>query len=94
MRVLNRLESEIEQSVVDWWQRQGGMVLKLNVIGRKGWPDRMFLDYNGRAIFIEFKRPAEKSRALQAHIHKLLKSRGFQVYVCDNAGDAKKILGS
>jgi hypothetical protein len=89
MRVL---EKKTEQDIVDWWEAQDGVVIKLNLHGRRGWPDRLFLDYGPRAVFIEFKQVGEDARPLQEYIHRLLMKRGFEVYVADTFERAKQYL--
>jgi len=86
------LEKKTEQDVIDWWVKHGGMHCKLNLLGRRGWPDRLFLPYGGKPVFIEFKRVNEQSRKLQDHIHGQLRKRGYEVNVCDSLGVATSIL--
>jgi len=87
-----RLEKEVEQEVVDWWTRRGGLQIKLNILGRRGWPDRIFFPVGGKPVLIEFKRVNENARALQAHVHGELRARGYVVYVCDRVIDGKTVL--
>jgi len=77
------LEKKIEQRVVDYAEGLGVLYLKLNLQGRRGWPDRLFL-YKGRILFIEFKAPDEEPRKLQLYIHGILRANGFEVEVVDN----------
>jgi len=86
------LEKKIEQNVVDWWEAKGGVVIKLNLHGRKGWPDRQFFPHGGKPVFIEFKQVDEKARKLQSYIHGLLKDRGYEVHVVDTIAQGKAIL--
>lgn len=72
--------------------RLGVENLKLNVQGSVGWPDRMFLVPGGRPLFIEFKRPGAKPRAVQMHIHDRLRELGYQVEVHDDIGEAVKSI--
>ena len=90
----SRLEKEIEQKVVDWWETGGGLQLKLNILGRRGWPDRAFFPYGGSIILIEFKRVGKDAEALQAHIHGELRKRGYRVFICDSVDQGKAILAS
>lgn len=92
MRLLDK-ESKVEYAVVTWWKNRGGLQLKINVQGARGWPDRLFLA-PGRPVFIEFKRVGEKGRPLQEYIHKQLQQRGYEVYVCDTYDDAIAILAA
>ena len=56
-----------------------------------GDPDRIFFKA-GKLIFVEFKRPGEKPRAIQVHVHNTLRLDGFDVFVIDNFEDFKKII--
>lgn len=78
-----RLESSIERSVVAAAKKLGVMQLKLNVCGQRGWPDRLFLVPGGHPLFIEFKRPGEAPRPLQAHVHRMMERAGYHVEVVD-----------
>ena len=62
--------------------------LKLNVLGMRGWPDRLLFWPYGNLMFIEFKRPGEEPRKLQQWIHKNLRDIGFEVQVHDDAARA------
>jgi len=64
--------------------------IKMNLQGRKGWPDRLVLWGGPNLVFIEFKRPGEEPRKLQVYIHNLLRRMGFTVLVHDNADEAFK----
>ena len=79
----SRLESEDETKVCDYATSIGFLVLKLNVIGRRGWPDRLFI-YRGKVFFIEFKRTGEKPGRLQEIIHERIRAHGVEVYVVDS----------
>jgi len=75
-------EAHVEQAVAEYATSQGCLMLKLNVIGRIGWPDRLFL-YQGRVLFVEFKRQGERPRKMQEYIHGLIRRHGFKVAVID-----------
>jgi hypothetical protein len=62
--------------------------LKMNLQGRRGWPDRLVLWSGGNMVFIEFKRPGEDPRKLQEHVHGILRRAGFAVLVHDIAKEA------
>ena len=80
-------ESKIEKDVVKWAEDNEVMVIKLNLHGRRGWPDRLFILPNGGIIWVEFKRPGEKPRKLQDYIHGKLRKYKQDVYVADRAFD-------
>lgn len=86
------LEKVTEQKVVNWWEDQGGIQIKLNLWGRRGWPDRAFFPYGGSIILIEFKRVGKDVEALQAYIHGELRKRGYRVFICDSVEQGKAIL--
>jgi hypothetical protein len=82
-RAPSDLEKVTEQTVVDYAVAHGCLVLKLNVTGRRGWPDRMFI-YKGKVFFIEFKRTGEKPSKLQEEIHARLRQHEIAVYIVDS----------
>lgn len=81
------LESKIEQDTVRWAESRFILHLKINVRGRRGWPDHLFV-YNGRCMFIEFKQPGEKPEPLQEYIINQLRSRRIPVEVHTTTGEA------
>lgn len=90
---MSKLEVKIEEKVVEYAVvKYSCMVLKLNVWGRRGWPDRLFLLPGPKMIFIEFKRASEEPRKLQEYVHGRLRALGFRVEVVDNVSDGKCII--
>lgn len=88
-----RRESTVESYLVRRVKESGGMAIKLNPIGMAGLPDRLVLLPGAKIIFVELKRPGEKPRKLQTHIHNQLRLLGFRVEVADNNEKIKMILG-
>ena len=82
-------ESSIERRFVEYVEDEGGVAIKITK--RIGYPDRLVLLPEGRKFFIEFKRPGEKPRKIQLHVHKELERLGHGVYVCDNYEEALEI---
>lgn len=78
----------VEKPVLDWCKRHGVLQRKMNGLGFRGWPDRMFLIDKVLTLFIEFKVPGGHCTELQLHIHKQLQELGYPVHVFDNAKDA------
>jgi hypothetical protein len=84
-------EADIEQKVgsrLKEWAKVHSLTvlyLKFSVLGWRGFPDRMVLASGRKIMFVEFKRPGEKPRVLQAKVHSTLSSLGFTVEVHDNA---------
>ena len=94
MPVLKQLESAIEARAVAKIKKLGVMSRKMNGMGYRGWPDRLFILPGGKSVFIEFKRPGGTLTALQAHIHEELKAKDHVVWVCSNADAAYMIIKS
>ena len=85
------LESAIEKAVAQHAKAKGVISRKLDGMGHRSWPDRMFLRH-GRVIFIEFKRKGEVPTPLQQLCHKQLTAAGFQVYIVDDIRWGKAIV--
>ena len=92
--MLIRLEADVEKKVCGYADRIKLIHIKLNVLGRRGWPDRLFLPPGGRPIFIEFKRPGENPEPLQEYRHEILRAAGYRVFVVDNYADGIAALES
>lgn len=90
---MTELERSVEDKCIQIADAAGVKSIKLNLQGRRGWPDRLFLDEYGRVWFVEFKRRGEKLRPLQDHIHRMLKRRGFRVSVITTEGGFRRRLG-
>ncbi len=86
------LEADIQArtrvKVLDWALNNdlGLMFLKLGQ--SRGWPDMMVVWEGEGVLFVEFKRPGEKPRRIQQHVHSVLRSLGFEVQVHDNIDTA------
>lgn len=85
-------ESYIELNIVDeavaagWWCR------KVQWVGRRAAPDRVFAKV-GRVVWIEFKRPGERPTLAQTRQHIEMRAAGMEVYWCDDLDVGRKILG-
>lgn len=69
-----------------------GLCVKLLSDFMIGLPDRMCLLPGKRIFFIELKTTGKKPRKIQTHVHNLIKSLGFEVYVIDSTDSMKKLL--
>ena len=72
-------------------EAQGYYVVKLILTNKPGIPDLLCLK-NGKAFFVEVKRPGEKPRPLQYHRINELKEMGFRCEVCDNSNIEEKMI--
>ncbi len=92
---IKRKERSIERAFVTWIGTiKDWYAWKFSLEGTRGLPDRIILGPGPTIFFIEFKRPGGKLTRLQEYMHKVLKDLGFNVYVCDNVAEAKKIVRS
>ena len=85
-------EKYIEQALVRWVRKQGGMCLKFVSPGMDGVPDRIILLPGGNVAFAETKAPGKKPRPLQQVRIQQLRDLGFKVYVIDNPEQIKELL--
>jgi hypothetical protein len=76
-------EAVTEKKLVAWAEAHGVLSIKLNILGRRGWPDRLFFLPGGRPYFVEVKALGEKPRPLQVHVIKQLTNLGYSVEVHD-----------
>lgn len=76
------LESVIQARIIKRMEAQGYYVIKLQLTNKNGIPDLLCLK-NGKASFIEVKRPGEKPRVLQEYRHNELRELGFDVMILD-----------
>ena len=81
---LTAKESVVEKKVSEWARKREVLVWKLNVSGRRGLPDRLFIFPSGRIVFIEFKRQGERPRKMQLYIHQKLRDRNVPIIVGDH----------
>lgn len=85
------LESSIELAVVAWAESNGFLSRKMQYVGRRGCPDRLFVGY-GQSIWMEFKRPGGRPDPLQAREHLRFEDAGVTVHVIDNVEEGIEVL--
>lgn len=78
------IQTKTRSRVLEWALANdlGLMFLKLGQ--SRGWPDMLVVWEPGGILFVEFKRPGEKPRRIQQHVHNVLRSLGFEVQVHDD----------
>lgn len=74
------LESKVQSRIIKRYEAQGWFVVKLMLTSKPGIPDLLCLK-DGKAVFIEVKRPGEKPRPLQDYRINELRRMGFDVRV-------------
>jgi len=90
--MLVRLETDLERAVCTYADKHGILHIKLNLRGRRGFPDRLFFIPGGKPLMIEFKREGEEPRRLQSYIHSQLVGLGYRVETADNTFDGFQLI--
>ena len=57
-----------------------------------GWPDDLFVTWEGAHIWVEFKRPGGEASPLQKHVHEQMRERGCIVAVVDSGEKFTAVL--
>ena len=61
------------------------LVFKINILGNRAWPDRLFVSPSGAHIWIEFKQPGEFPTRLQYNRIRQLNKRNTRAsWFCDS----------
>lgn len=81
-----RLERDLENAAVRYSHQRGVLTRKMNGLGFRGWPDRLFLLPNERVEWVEFKLPGEEPTLVQLKVHRMLRKRGHRVHVIKTWG--------
>lgn len=76
----HELESAIQARIIKRYEAEGYLVVKLSLTNKNGFPDLMLLK-DGKATFVEVKRPGQKPRPLQEYRIKELHNAGFEAFV-------------
>jgi hypothetical protein len=81
-----QLERDLEDAAVRYAHQELGFTSrKMNGLGFRAWPDRLFIWPKGnRQEYVEFKKVGEEPTVLQLQMHRLLRARGCVVHVVDN----------
>lgn len=92
-----RREASIEESCRLVAKNLGWESRKMNGLGFRDWPDRLFIPPRPvkpmrRAFWVEFKRLGEEPTPAQGKRIEDLRRRGERVYVCDNVPGFKSII--
>ena len=88
----NVLESYIEQGAIKRAKECGFICRKVQWIGRRGAPDRLFSRADTGPFFVEFKKPGGTLDPHQVREIQRLREAGFQVYVIDSLDDAYGLI--
>jgi hypothetical protein len=72
-------EKDVEKSCKDWARSRDWWVRKFKSPGNRSVPDDVFAK-NGRAVWVEFKKPGEVSTPLQVEEQNAMRAVGLEVY--------------
>ena len=72
-------------------ERQGAWVIKLGMLGGRGWPDHTIV-MKGKIIFIEYKIPGGAFQPGQKAIHRKLLQYGFPVHIITSKAEVDGVL--
>jgi hypothetical protein len=92
---LNRIEREsrLEERCVQRVEQLGGLALKLQIPGVRGFPDRTIMLPGAVIFFAEFKRlKTGRVSTQQNRWAERLRARGFPVYFVDHESQFEYIL--
>jgi hypothetical protein len=88
-------ERTIEVALVEAVQALGGICEKVQVIGKRGWPDRLCILPGGLIILAEIKRPyGGRLSPHQQQYRNKLAALGIAVAVIRNQADIDRLLSS
>ncbi|HEY6007571.1 MAG TPA: VRR-NUC domain-containing protein [Geobacteraceae bacterium] len=94
MRVLGpaELERVAENNNIAFAAKLGIENRKMNGMGKRSWPDRLFIGPNRVFFFIEYKVRGELPTPAQATLINKLRKMGHHVYVVDDKEVGRKII--
>jgi len=74
-------------------ERAGWLVWKMQIIGKRGCPDRWhFRRDHPKPVIIEYKKRGEKPDGIQRKRHDELRGQGYEVHVVVDHDHARKLL--
>jgi hypothetical protein len=86
-------EAGVESHVASYALRTYGWEsIKLNLMGRRSQPDRLFYAKGGVPLLIEFKRRGKKPELLQQHTISKLREAGYAVASCDSRETGCRVI--
>ena len=86
-------EAAIEASIVSWAEGAGWLSRKVQWIGRRGAPDRVFAR-RGTVLFFEIKDPDGDLSLVQCKETWRMAQAGIHVFVLDSSEEAIDVLRS
>lgn len=85
-------EKNIENAVVKYAKANDCLARKMNGLGFRSWPDRLFVGPSGLCLWVEFKRPGGKVTPLQEAFHLEMLARNVIVHVVESVAGGKALV--
>jgi hypothetical protein len=89
---VRRWEARLERHVILHAKKLKLEVYKFTSPGRRGVPDRMFINKRGRICFIELKAPGKTPNPMQDREIKILTARGVLAFWSSEINECKEFL--
>jgi len=86
------LERDIEKAVKAYAESKGWLTRKWTSPGHAFVPDQIFINPNGRVLFVEFKREGAKPTPMQLREHEKLRKQGCDVWVIDSTAAGRVMV--
>lgn len=86
------LESDIQRKIIEKVEAKGCLAIKIIRANKSGIPDLCILTPNGKAVFIEVKKPGGVASKLQEYYISLVRKLGFTAAICYSWEDAVTIV--
>lgn len=82
------LESNIQRKIIEKAEAKGCLAIKIIRANKSGIPDLCILTPNGKALFIEVKKPGGVASKLQEYYISFIRKLGFATAICYSWEDA------
>ena len=86
------LESKVQRDIMDYLEKLGYLVFKMEVSSGGGYPDLYATRTMKDEFFIETKREGKDAEPLQKYRHRQLRKKGRGVYVFDSLEKCKQTI--
>lgn len=86
------IESKVQKDCVAWARKRGYWARKFSSPANRSVPDYLFKRWDCEPFAVEFKRKDKEPTEAQAEEHVAMREAGWDVYVCDNVAEFKKLV--
>lgn len=92
LKVFAMLESDIQRKIIEKVEAKGCLAIKIIRANKNGIPDLCILTPNGKAVFIEVKKPGGVASKLQDYYISFIRKLGFTAAICYSWEDAVSMV--